>query len=204
MKIVAICGSTRKSSSNLHMIHAIQELASIAFEPGEIEVSVLKGIAELPHFNPDLDQERPLEKISAQTHRILTDYRAQLKQANAILICTPEYAGGVPGVLKNAIDWTVSSMEFSQKPTALITASTAGHTAHHSLMGTLLTIEARMTSETSFVIPMVKTKVNDKGEITDPATLEAAARLLRGLQEIYEDRVPPSEYLCAPDLTKTT
>jgi chromate reductase, NAD(P)H dehydrogenase (quinone) len=200
MKIVAICGSTRKSSANLNLILAIQELAAAAFEGGEIEVSILKGLADLPHFNPDLDQERPLEKISAQTHRALTEYRAQLKAADAILICTPEYAAGVPGVLKNAIDWTVSSMEFSRKPTALITASTSGHLAHKSLLGTLLIIEARMTSETSLVVSSVKSKVNDKGQITDGATLENVARVLRGIQEIHEDRVPPSEYLLPPDI----
>lgn len=200
MKVVAICGSTRKSSSNLNLIFAIQELAAAVFDPGAIEVSILRGLADLPHFNPDFDQERTLEKRSAQTHLALTEYRAQLKAADAILICTPEYAAGVPGVLKNAIDWTVSSMEFSRKPTALITASTSGHIAHKSLMGTLLIIEARMTSETSIVISSVKTKVNERGQITDGATLENVARLLRGLQEIHEDRVPPSEYLLPPDL----
>jgi chromate reductase len=87
-----------------------------------------------------------------------------LKAADGILICTPEYAMGVPGSLKNAIDWTVSSMEFHQKPTALITASSVGQKGHQALLETLMVIEAQMVEESKLVIPFIRTKVNDEGD----------------------------------------
>src|SRR5882672_3713644 len=128
-KILAICGSTRKTSSNLNLINAIKDLAQANFE-----LTIFERLTEIPHFNPDLDNETPPDAI--------TDFRKQLREADGILICTPEYAMGVPGTLKNAIDWTVSSCEFSHKPVALITASSLGENAHESLLKTLKIIES--------------------------------------------------------------
>jgi NAD(P)H-dependent FMN reductase len=116
-KILAISGSTRITSTNMNLIKAIAELTTENFD-----ITIFNGLTEIPHFNPDLDHENPPEQVIA--------FRNLLRQFNGVLICTPEYAMGVPGSLKNAIDWTVSSMEFSQKPTALITASTHGEKGH--------------------------------------------------------------------------
>nr|WP_294790184.1 NADPH-dependent FMN reductase [uncultured Mucilaginibacter sp.] len=171
IKIFAICGSTRKTSSNLNLIKAIADLTSESFN-----ITIFEGLSTLPHFNPDLDNESVPEEVK--------DFRKQLSEAEGVLICTPEYAIGVPGTLKNAIDWTVSSMEFSQKPVALITASLSGEKAHQSLLGTLLIIEARMTSDTQLLIPFVKTKVNDEGKITDNDTLNSVNKLIQSLTEI--------------------
>lgn len=171
IKIFAICGSTRKTSSNLNLIKAIADLTSESFV-----ITVFDGLASLPHFNSDLDNE--------SVPREVKDFRKQLREADGILICSPEYAIGVPGTLKNAIDWTVSSMEFSQKPVALITASLSGEKAHQSLLGTLLIIEARMTSDTQLLIPFVKTKVNDEGKITDNDTLNSVNKLIKSLSEV--------------------
>ena len=106
------------------------------------------------------------------------DFRQQLREAEGILICSPEYAMGLPGTLKNAIDWTVSSMEFSKKPVAVITASLSGEKAHASLVGTLLIIEAEMTAETQLLISFVKTKVSAEGKITDDETLSKIKKLI--------------------------
>ncbi len=171
IKIFAICGSTRKTSSNLNLIKAIADLTSELFV-----VTIFDGLASLPHFNPDLDNESVPEEVKY--------FRKQLREADGILICTPEYAIGVPGTLKNAIDWTVSSMEFSQKPVALITASLSGEKAHQSLLGTLLIIEARMTSNTQLLIPFSKTKVNDEGKITDNDTLNSVNKLIESFTDI--------------------
>jgi len=168
IKILAISGSTRSSSSNLNLINAITKLAADQFE-----VSVFDGLTGLPHFNPDMDHEPVAEPVAA--------FRRQIRAADGVLICTPEYAIGVPGTLKNAIDWTVSSMEFSRKPVALITASLSGLRAHESLLGTLLIIESNMTSETQLVISGVKTKVSGDGEITDEHTLESVKKLIASL-----------------------
>jgi NAD(P)H-dependent FMN reductase len=171
IKILAISGSTRKASSNLNLINAIAALASKTFT-----VKIFERLSGVPHFNQDLDNENvPVE---------VADFRRQIREADGILICTPEYAIGVPGTLKNAIDWTVSSMEFSKKPVALITASLSGEKAHNSLLGTLLIIEAKMTADTQLLISFVKTKVNDDFKITDKETLNSVIKLIQSLTEI--------------------
>src|SRR6476659_10824112 len=153
-KVIAISGSARKNSANLRLIKAIDDLTREKFE-----TFVFEGLTELPHFNPDLDTEHPPEAV--------INFRTLLKNSDGILICTPEYAMGVPGTLKNALDWTVSSMEFSNKPVALITASTSGKKAHAALLDTLTVIEAKMTEQTQLLISFVKIKVSKESKITD-------------------------------------
>jgi NAD(P)H-dependent FMN reductase len=157
-KILAICGSTRKTSSNLSLIKAIADLTVENFN-----IIIFTCIAKIPHFNPDLDNETPPQEV--------VNFRKQLREAEGILICTPEYAMGVPGTLKNALDWTVSSCEFSHKPVALITASSQGQKGHHSLLETLKIIESEITDDTQLVISFVKTKVSSENKITDQETL---------------------------------
>ena len=169
--IVAISGSTRKSSTNLNLIKAITELSMET-----LNIKVFEGLSELPHFNPDLDHESPPKEVIA--------FRKLLNEADGILICTPEYAMGVPGTLKNAIDWTVSSCEFRHKPTVLITASSMGEKGHASLMETLNIIETNITKETQLVISYVKTKVSKEGKITDAKTLEEVTALLKAFDEV--------------------
>ena len=166
-RIIAISGSTRKNSVNLNLINAIIELSS-----GKLSIKIFEGLSRIPHFNPDLDNDQPPEEVS--------NFRKQLNEANGILICTPEYAMGIPGTLKNAIDWTVSSMEFSHKPVALITASTAGQKAHQSLLATLKVIEADIPRNSQLLISYVKTKVKDD-KITDPSTLNEVKKIIASL-----------------------
>jgi chromate reductase, NAD(P)H dehydrogenase (quinone) len=165
--IVAICGSTKASSSNLALIRAIAELTRDQFS-----ITVFDKLSDLPHFNPDLDNDTPPEPI--------TDFRKLLRSADGILICTPEYAMGVPGSLKNAVDWTVSSCEFSHKPTALITAASMGQKGHAALMDTLNIIEADIPESSQLIISYVKTKV--KGNvITDGETLRKVQDVMKSL-----------------------
>ena len=95
-KILALSGSTRKMSSNLTLIKTIAQLSVSLFE-----VEIFDGIATLPHFNSDDDHENP--------PMIVAEFRSKVRQADGVLVCTPEYALGVPGTLRNAFDWTVSS-----------------------------------------------------------------------------------------------
>jgi chromate reductase, NAD(P)H dehydrogenase (quinone) len=174
-KILAISGSTRQHSSNLNLILAISELFG-----DQIDIAVYKGISGIPHFNPDLDTESPPIQV--------VEFRRLLREADGILICTPEYAMGVPGTLKNAIDWTVSSMEFTHKPCALITASSSGHKAHLSLIDTLKIIEADIPDSCQLLISFVKTKIKDR-EITDPVTREMVIELMDSLRAIIQQRI---------------
>ncbi|HMS66491.1 MAG TPA: NADPH-dependent FMN reductase [Saprospiraceae bacterium] len=153
LNILAICGSTRAQSTNLSLIKAIKHLFL-----EQLEIEIYSGLSELPHFNPDLDDTKEV-----------SIFKNKIKAASGVLICTPEYAMGVPGSLKNALDWTVASMEFSQKPVLLITASSSGEKAHASLLETLKVIEAIIPEECQLLISYAKTKIKND-EITDDIT----------------------------------
>src|SRR4051812_27411538 len=103
ISLLAISGSLRARSSNTAILHAIAQMAN-----DTIEVKIFDGLAKLPHFDPD-NTEGEVE---------VAYFRKCLKESDGIIICTPEYAFGVPGVLKNALDWSVSSGEFNEKPVA--------------------------------------------------------------------------------------
>src|SRR5215510_6334518 len=157
-KIIAISGSTRKYSTNLSLINAIKDLYG-----DRLEIKIFEGLAEIPHFNPDLNTDNAPDKV--------VSFRKKLTEADGILICTPEYAMGVPGTLKNAIDWTVSSMEFSHKPVALITASSSGQKGHQSLLDTLKVIESDIPDDSQLLISFIKTKLKED-KIVDQVTLD--------------------------------
>ena len=162
--ILAICGSTRQNSINLELLHIISDLFK-----ENIFIKIFTQIADLPHFNPDLDTENPPPNV--------TEFRDLLRNSDAILICTPEYAMGVPGTLKNALDWTVSSMDFSHKPTGLITASTSGEKGHSALLEVLEVIEADVDEHTQLLISVPRMKIKE-GFITDVKTHEAVINLM--------------------------
>ena len=164
-KVLAISGSTRVNSINHSLINAIALLAE-----HELEIKTFDSIAKLPQFNPDDDGETVAP--------VVADFRQQLDEAAGVLICTPEYAHGVPGSLKNAIDWTISSSQFPHKPTMLITASTGGEYGHRALIETLKAIEAKNIDELQMIIPFAKTKISMHNEITDHTTLSATRELI--------------------------
>jgi NAD(P)H-dependent FMN reductase len=164
-KILAISGSTRKNSTNHSLISAIAELTA-----RDLDISMFKSIADLPHFDPD----RNMEDVPG----VVVDFRRQISQADGVIICTPEYAHGVPGALKNAIDWTVSSSDLYHKPTVLITASSDGRFGHQSLLETLRVIEAKDVEQLQLQIQFVKTKVDSSGRIIDERTREEVKQLM--------------------------
>jgi len=134
MKIIAICGSLRAHSSNRALLQAAVKLA-----PEGMEVTIYEGLAGLPHFNPDDDEEGTTPPPA------VTELRSLLAAADGILISSPEYAHGVPGSLKNALDWLVSDGALVDKPIALISASpVGGQFAQSSLVETLTTMNWRV------------------------------------------------------------
>ena len=141
IRVLAISGSLRQASSNSALVSA-----AIRVAPEGVEVSTFDDLADVPPFNPDLDTD------AAPTG--VVRFRAALEACDAILICSPEYAHGVSGVLKNALDWVVSSGELMEKPIALINASTRATLAYASLRETLTTMSARVIGEASVTIPL--------------------------------------------------
>jgi NAD(P)H-dependent FMN reductase len=114
--------------------------------------------------------------------------RAAITAADGIIICTPEYAFGVPGSLKNALDWTVSSGSFNEKPLAVITASSSGQKAHAALLDIFTALGAKVAPAATLLISFVRTKVNDKGAVTDETTRMALADVLGALIKEISDK----------------
>jgi chromate reductase, NAD(P)H dehydrogenase (quinone) len=156
-KILAISGSTKAISTNALYITAISR-----FLDEEFEVTNFPSIADIPHFNPDLDQGNSPQAIEA--------LRSIIKKADGIIISTPEYAMGLPGSLKNLLDWTVSAASFSGKPVLALVASTKGEKAYQSLIDILTVIEARLSPQ---LISFAKAKIDNDAAITDKGTLAA-------------------------------
>ena len=153
IKILALPGSLRTNSSTHVVLNEIEKMI-----PAEVAFEIFDGIGTLPHF--DGSEEIP---------GVVTNFLEKIKQADGILICTPEYAFGVPGSLKNAFDWTVGSMEMTHKPTALITASTGGERGHESMLYTLGALSAKVAEGSSLLISFIRSKIKD-GKMADENT----------------------------------
>lgn len=165
LNILAISGSLRANSSNNTVINAATK-----YFPENVTVNIYEGLGTLPHFN---DSKEPAPEV--------IEFRKQLRDADGVLICSPEYAFGPPGTLKNALDWTVSSGEFVNKPLALITAATGGDKAHASLLHTFTALSANLVPDATLLIPFIRSKMNEAGEVKDAAVLADIRKVVEAL-----------------------
>jgi NAD(P)H-dependent FMN reductase len=113
-------------------------------------------------------------------------FRARVAAADALLICSPEYAHGVPGALKNALDWLVSGSEIPYKPIGLLNASPRSTHAQASLAETLRTMSTELVPGASIDLPLGGRRLDAAGIAADPAL----AQLLRGAMEALAGAVP--------------
>jgi NAD(P)H-dependent FMN reductase len=162
MKIIAISGSLRATSLNTAVLHAACRLA-----PAGVRIELFDGIGQLPFFNSDLEGEHLPQDVA--------NFRNVIGAADGLLISSPEYARGVAGVMKNALDWLVGSQEFPGKPVALINTSPRASHALASLTLTLETMSARLVEEASITLPLLGT-VNDAESIATNPELAAPLR----------------------------
>lgn len=177
--ILAFPGSLRARSTNGAVLRSALETAAARQVSAEVA-----DIAALPHFNPDLDGEDATAPASVAALRSAT------ARADAVLIVSPEYAHGVPGSLKNALDWLVSSGEFIGKPVGVITASpspTGGDFAHAQLRETVRMMTGTVVADACLRIGLISTKTDaEAGRVSDEATLTelsgAVAALLDAAQ----------------------
>lgn len=166
-QVVAISGSLRTGSSNSAVLEAL-----IALAPGHLRI-ILFDIAQLPHFNPDLDENPP---------EIVRRFKKLIAESSAFILSTPEYAHGIPGVLKNMLDWLVSSEEFYQMLVSLVYARPAPF-AHASLMEILKTMNARVPQDVIVVLPSIRPKLTNNGKIEDPEVLDELRHFLDRLSQ---------------------
>lgn len=155
--ILAIIGSASANSSNLKLVEHIGILTKDNFN-----LNIYTDLKTLPHFDPELSENNPPEAIVA--------LRSAIQNADGILICTPEYIFSIPSGLKNAIEWCIATTIFTDKPTALITASASGEKAHEELQLIMQTAMAKFTTKTTLLISGIKGKLDHQGNFTDNKT----------------------------------
>jgi chromate reductase len=167
MRILAISGSLRAVSSNTAALQAMRILA-----PAGVEAVLYEGLGALPLFNPDLDGHEPDEVL---------ELRRQIGLCDGLVICSPEYAHGVAGAMKNALDWLVPSLEFPEKPVALVNASPRATLAQAHLRGTLTVMSARLVDEACVDVALQGRNLTADQIVAD----EPLARVLRGAIEAF-------------------
>lgn len=167
MKVLAISGSLRAASINAALLRTAQRLA-----PPEIEITLCPVVGELPLFNPDLEHRLP--SSVALLH-------AQVAAADALLIASPEYAHGVTGTIKNALDWLVSFEPFVDKPVALLNASPRAHHADSALRETLKTMSAVIVESASVGIPLLGSGLTEQAMSERPSVVQAVRDSLAAL-----------------------
>jgi chromate reductase len=155
--ILGISGSLRADSTNTIILKTLGSLL-----PPDITFEIFEGLDEILHFSPGLTDTAAV-----------TRFKTAISQADAVVFCTPEYAFGVPGTLKNALDWTVGTGDLNDKPVSAISASplnSGGNNALASLLLTLTALGTKKNEASALSIPNVKGKITD-GRVTDAHTL---------------------------------
>jgi chromate reductase, NAD(P)H dehydrogenase (quinone) len=175
VRLVLVSGSTRAGST----CTAALRTAAAAAPPG-IEARLWERLAEVPAFVPEADHDGG---------GALTELREQIGEADAVLICTPEYAGSLPGSFKNTLDWLVGSGELYRKPVAWTTVAAPGRGggAEAALEGVLRYLDADILAPACMRIPVHRSAIGAGGLVDDA---EVRAQLVVQLRTIAEQRRP--------------
>ncbi len=179
LRILAVSGSLRRGSSNTVLVYAAAELA-----PDGLEVRVYTQLAELPLFNPDLDGGQPPAAV--------VRLRSELDAPAAVLMSRPEYSHGVPGALKNALDWIVGSGEIVGKPVALFNASPRATHAQTSLVETLRVMSSDVVEDASIAVPLIGRQLDAGGIVADMKLSSLIRSALVTLAEAANTRLAPA------------
>ena len=174
INILGISGSLRAGSSASAVLKVVAKLF-----PENVGFTIYEELATIPPFNDSNEVPPPV-----------TQFIQLITESDAVFFCTPEYAFGVSGVLKNALDWTVSSIAFYDKPVALITAASSGDKAHAALTLTLTALSTKISEETSLLISFVRNKLNEANEVKDIDTLNAIKRVIGSLLQTIRSNQP--------------
>lgn len=172
IRLLAVCGSLRAASTNKALLEAAARLSPVG-----MIIDHYERLADLPPFNPDRDVDPPPPAVAL--------WRGEISISDGLLISSPEYARGVPGSLKNALDWLVSSEVFPGKPVALFNASERGVAMQASLRLILETMSAKLVEGAMLTVPLLGTQTDASAICADLVrstkireALEAYARFL--------------------------
>lgn len=168
LKFVAISGSLRRASANTMLLRA-----AIAIAPPDIDITLYGGVGSLPAFNPDIEHDAPA---------VVTDFHKLMQDCDGVIIASPEYAHGVAGALKNALDWLVGCTDLAYKPVVLINTSGRAVHAHAALTEIITTMGWIIVADVP-VIPVAGKDyevagILDRPELTQPllAAIHALAQ----------------------------
>jgi chromate reductase, NAD(P)H dehydrogenase (quinone) len=183
MRLLAISGSLRRASTNTATLEALARVA-----PEGVKVLVYRDLAKLPPFNPDDDVEDRPKPEPVETLRMLVG------ASDAIVIAAPEYAHGLPGALKNALDWLVASETFAGKPVVLINTSPRAFHAQASLREILATMAARLIPEAFASLSLTGKSMTAEEVLADPANARRLKESLDALIEMLSQADRPAAY----------
>ena len=169
MTILAISGSLKDSSVNSA---ALRAAAAAGARDGTL-VTIDNSVGELPHFDPDLDSCAPEEVLR---------FRAACERAAGVLLSVPEYAFGIPGSFKNALDWTVGSGSLYEKPVTLLNVAPRGRGAH-VLKALDLVLAALAADVAHIAVPVLSGDRDEQGEICNPSIIDELRAAVAELAE---------------------
>ena len=184
LRVVALVGSLRATSSTAALARAVARAA-----PGQVAVDLTVDLGALPHFSPDLDMA-PLPPAVAAL-------RAANGDADALLVTSPEYAHGMPGTLKNALDWLVGLSTIYRKPVVVVCAGTTGGAFTIEALVRTLSYQGALTVGT-LGVEGIRTKLGVDGAVTDPTLLNDLAALAGRLVDGVRADDPERFRLVAP------
>lgn len=168
MNVLALSGSLRSASINSAFCRALARLA-----PPPVRVTVYAGMAALPLFNPDLDAAPPAPVL---------DLRAAVAAADVLLIASPEYAHGISGVMKNALDWLVACETAAYKPVALVNTSPRASHAYAALAEVLRTMSAQIIPDASLTVPLLGNCVTEEAMHVSGPVRDLAAAIFAAME----------------------
>jgi chromate reductase, NAD(P)H dehydrogenase (quinone) len=164
MKLLALSGSLRAASINSAFCRALEKRA-----PPQVQVLPYDGLGGLPLFNPDLEAAPP-SAVNA--------FRTSVQRADALIIASPEYAHGISGVMKNALDWLVSFEGAVGKPVALVNTSPRSHHAHDALAEVLRTMSLDIVAGASISLALQGYCASEAAMLASPQVCEGMDRIL--------------------------
>lgn len=169
LSVLALSGSLRSASINSALLRVAARVA-----PEGMSVHLYDRLGRLPLFNRDLESDLP---------PAVADFRAAVADCDALLIASPEYAHGVSGVMKNALDWLVSLEAFFGKPVALLNAQPRASFSDAALRETLQVMSAQLVAETSGAFTLTADSLDEPGMLASPMLCESIRSRLQALRD---------------------
>jgi chromate reductase, NAD(P)H dehydrogenase (quinone) len=141
LSLYALCGSQRRASTSRRLLEALRDAS-----PAGVVIEICDLIGQLPIFNPDEEGDR--------TPAIVERLAGKIRAADGLIVSCPEYAHGIPGGFKNALDWLVSRDEVPDKPLMIAHASHRGELVLDQLTEVLRTMSLDIVPEAFLRVPI--------------------------------------------------